>query len=459
MHASASGALDVCKILTRAGADITLRDTTDFAEDSFLRSARNGRQSVSSFLIECGVSANTCTTRGTNGIWLTFTRGINSAADVAHLHSLGVSAICVDTESGESTLHRAAKFGQTNSLDLLVENGADLFHCDRTGMTPLHVAAVEGYAGTVKALVVLGSDIHARDKKGRTSLHYAARIMNCYSVKVLVDSGADINAQDDSGWTPLMYACSWNDSMLQDGKVMGGHDTVSVVGDILKFGARVNARTVHGLTSLHFVSILGRSDVAVQLIVAGAKIEARSRSGRTPLHLATMAGQVETVRVLVARGARLDSLDRKGNSALHLAAARGDELTIREILLLNTSDSIRNLAGRSPLDSAARAGHKAAVALLLQSRVGSSMRVASDSEKLIDSALEAALRHGRREVAQLLLMFRAGKGIGSYPVSAFMKISARDQTEYQEKDTTGEDLIGGENAMLSLLSERAVISL
>jgi ankyrin repeat protein len=459
MHASANGALDVCKILTEAGADVTLRDTTDLAEDSFLRSARKGHQLVSSFLIECGVSANTCTSRGTNGIWSTLSRKFNSAANVAHLHSLGVSVVCIDKGSGSSTLHRAAKFGQTESLDLLVQNGADLFLADGAGMTPLHVAAAAGYHGTAKALADLGSNIHARDKKGRTSLHYAARIMNRYAVEVLVQAGADINAQDDSGWTPLTCSCSWNGSMFEEGFKLGGVDTMVVIGDLLNFGARVNARTVHGLSSLHFVSTLGRPNVVAQLIFAGANVEARSRSGRTPLHLATMAGQVETVRVLVGSGARLDSLDRKGNNVLHLAAARGDERTIRELLLLNASDSIRNLAGRSPLDSAARAGHKGVVALLLQRRVGSSVRALSGSETLIGTGLETALRHGRRDVVQLLLQFRLDKGIGSKTVRDVKIIYPPGQMKAHENDTDGEELIGGENAMISLLSDRAVVSL
>jgi Ankyrin repeats (many copies) len=137
----------------------------------------------------------------------------------------------------------------------------------------------------------------------------------------------------------------------------GWHETLSVVDDLPKLGAKVKVKSRKGLIALHFASACERQDAATALILAGAIVEAKTRARRTPLHLAAMSGRHNVVRALAGLGACVDSMDLQGCSAPQSASARGHTSTVRALLELGAIDGGRDVRGRNALDAAARAGH------------------------------------------------------------------------------------------------------
>lgn len=105
-------------------------------------------------------------------------------------------------EQGEAVLH-AARRGELDALESLLEKGANMNFCDQYGLTPLHVAAIKGYKDVVMMLVEFGAGVECRDAEGHTPLHLAVEGGSIETVDVLICRGANVNAQTTKGATPL----------------------------------------------------------------------------------------------------------------------------------------------------------------------------------------------------------------------------------------------------------------
>lgn len=72
-----------------------------------------------------------------------------------------------------TSLHEAAKYGDLEVVEYLVEKGANVNEKDDDGYTPLHVAAKKGYLEIVEYLVEKGAKINEKDKSAKTPLQLA----------------------------------------------------------------------------------------------------------------------------------------------------------------------------------------------------------------------------------------------------------------------------------------------
>lgn len=64
-------------------------------------------------------------------------------------------------------------FTKVETVQLLIENGADVTARDEACVTPLHLASSQGSLETVQLLIESGADVAARDTSNRTPLHLA----------------------------------------------------------------------------------------------------------------------------------------------------------------------------------------------------------------------------------------------------------------------------------------------
>ena len=103
-------------------------------------------------------------------------------------------------------LHDAARAGNLGQIRRLVQEEEMVDVNARHGwweQTALHAAARYGQSDTIQFLIDSKADIEARDRHGETALHVAAAYGQTEAVQLLVDSQADINAKDQFGKTPL----------------------------------------------------------------------------------------------------------------------------------------------------------------------------------------------------------------------------------------------------------------
>ncbi|XP_022891704.1 ankyrin repeat domain-containing protein 50-like [Olea europaea var. sylvestris] len=188
LHLAASkGLLDSAKVLVSAGAQVDARGSD--GRTALHRAAANGdRQMVEMFL---DVGADPTISDFDHG---------RSAFDVAR--DKGHKDVVKILDRGASVLS-AARRGEVDLLESLLEKGASVNFSDQYGLTPLHIAAIKGHKDAVMMLVEFGADLESQDAEGHTPLHLAVEGGSVEIVQILIDRGANVNAKSKKGATPL----------------------------------------------------------------------------------------------------------------------------------------------------------------------------------------------------------------------------------------------------------------
>ena len=189
---------------------------------------------------------------------------------------------------GMTALHHAARNGDTQAVERLLENEADGGIADVRGVTPLFLAAYHGHLKCV-AMLANPADFGIRHLEGWTALY----------------AGAD----DPEIMRYLFYLCGASP-------------------DYPPGGAGKNREKV-----LHLSCRWGPVKCIQQLLEAPADPNVQDRNGITPLHLAAAWADKATVEMLVDAGASLYAIDDKGTTPVHVAAAYNPSVEVLEYLV------------------------------------------------------------------------------------------------------------------------------
>lgn len=110
---------------------------------------------------------------------------------------------------GWTPLIFAARSGNLEAVNALLDAGADIHAVDHHGSTALHRAAFGGHRQVIRALVDAAAELEATDRYGRTALHVAADAGEIDSTRCLLKLGANTRARDGplkDGQTPIEVA-------------------------------------------------------------------------------------------------------------------------------------------------------------------------------------------------------------------------------------------------------------
>jgi len=127
---------------------------------------------------------------------------------VQRILSAGRQSLSSRDSMQRTPLHRAARGGQVQVMQFLLEKGADINARDEYEWTPLHMAAEANKPEAVKFLIDRKADLSARDSDLRTALHRAAEHNSVDAIKVLLEAAPAtlIPAGDSTGMTAKAVA-------------------------------------------------------------------------------------------------------------------------------------------------------------------------------------------------------------------------------------------------------------
>ena len=126
----------------------------------------------------------------------------SSAAGILQL------AASVAATAGCDAFMLACRLGQSDLLQLMVLQGADVNRAVEDGATGLTLACREGHAGCVRVLLDSRADVAVVQSDGLTPLVAACRRQSADCIRLLLERGnADPNQSAGGGTTALMAAC------------------------------------------------------------------------------------------------------------------------------------------------------------------------------------------------------------------------------------------------------------
>jgi len=224
----------------------------------------------------------------------------------------GASADSADPR-GITGLMCAARTGNVRIVESLLSMGARIDIQDYLGMTAAMYAASNGKTEVLEALVRKGANPDLKSSVGGTLLHAAVLSGNLRTVQLALSTRQDLNAQTQEGATALVMASEQR--------------FPQIVALLVRAGADVNVRTNYSVTALLAQTL---DDTAYRpatlesvslLIEAGANVNARDSKGRTALMGTALYGSADVARYLVGHGADVQAIDSRGRTALSIANA------------------------------------------------------------------------------------------------------------------------------------------
>jgi len=252
-----------------------------------------------------------------------------SADAIAKLIAADGDAAKARDAAGSTLLHHAVGFGSVETVELLLDAGADVNAANRRRSMPLHWAMHD--EAKVRLLLSRGAAVNPKQVEGRTPLYIAASVGNGASiVKLLLEKGANPSLATATGMTPMMAAA-----------VRGDVEVLKLLADK---GADVNTKNGAGETALMFAATNGSPAAVGFLLDRGADAKVRSKRNETALGNAGTAGIEDTVRLLLAHGAEVNVRNIRGYSPLMLAAS-SDAIPIGVVKLLLAAGADRSYVG------------------------------------------------------------------------------------------------------------------
>ncbi|KAH0559274.1 hypothetical protein GP486_004212 [Trichoglossum hirsutum] len=248
-----------------------------------------------------------------------------------------------------TALHRATWRGDGETVEKLINRGADQLLQDRLGQQALHLAAERGDEKIV-SLLLKGSDLNAQCKyDGQTVLHRAAWGGSVKVVTLLMGK-SDPSVRDKHRCTAFDIA----DQME--------HTSVA---KLLRYGAGAGLESTNCLASLSRTVRNGYQAVEDLLASEGTDINATDEGGMTLLSWAAYFGDEKVVGLLLNKKANLNATDRYGQTPISWAVRQG-HLAVVTLLNGNPDANAEDEAGMTLLSWAAYSGNEGIVKLLLK---------------------------------------------------------------------------------------------
>jgi len=314
---------------------------------------------------------------------------VATLGDLNRLRIFLDAGLAVDTKAddGSTVLHCAARAGQVEMVNHLLEVGARVDARNGKDRLPLHEAilsgstktfesllgfmtqeelrapglqlkrylAQAGYVGIVDAyLTRLGRDF--TDQPGPEKLNFAIYTGHeALTAKLIDDPSIDGNHWESRSYAPIHLAVA-----LGREKVVQVFLASSRIDKTLKI--------FRGRQALHLAAIKGQTTIVEQLIHdASVDVNCRDIYEATPLHYASSKGHTMVVEQLIHHSSVIANCqDRYAATPMHYASSKAHTMVLERLLSLPSADvNCKDKNGETPLHHASSNGHTTVVAQLI----------------------------------------------------------------------------------------------
>ena len=223
-------------------------------------------------------------------------------------------------------------------------------------------AAIENNSTTIELLLNDGANVDLQNKAGNTALVLAAAEGKPDAVKLLLEHCPNTNTRNGAGDTVLILAAGAPVRLAKTlynekcGPIGGAirmtaamEENLKTIERVLNYGASIDLKNKAGDTALTLAAVTGKLDATRLLLEHGANINTSNGVGNTALMRAAEKGQLDVVKLLLEHGADINTRSEAGHTSLILAAAEG-RLDVVKLLLENGADAhAMNNKGRTAL--------------------------------------------------------------------------------------------------------------
>ncbi len=365
-----------------------------------------------------------------------------------------VSTILANQKQLSQELVNAARTGNQQEMQNLLNQGADPNVLSLEGELPLIVAACHDHENVMLTLLGFGAKVDMKDRQGQTALLAASDNSSINALALLLATEAHVDIKNSDNKTALDIALSHGSNQKaclfllmakERQKKSPSHHTApeqpvsaplasqaapssdmdmcveedtkvfqentkkaslshAIVKHRKKRKSRVNHQDVKGCTALHKASKSASVETISQLLTAGADLYLTDNVQRTPLMYAAISENIPAIKRLLQsipdqtmQTCYLNAKDIEHKTALDWAAYNGKAAAIDALIALGADKTLTDKKGKNSLHWAAYNGHTAAVARLIANNVYDT----PDREGR--TALHWASAHGYPDIATLLL--------------------------------------------------------
>ena len=412
--AVAKGKSNVCKLLLKVGADMTLPNADGLTPwDLALRSSNRAVATVlNPGAVDLDLEGQDTPSSALGG----------NQQDKDLVRDLLKFAIACDKERMKKVIESATgKFGEMNGFvdmpnkdevtplmfaahsdaedallctRILMERGASQLKISRRGCTALMMAAAAGNIPIVNILLHHRAQIDRKCSGGYTALHLAIEYGHAEVATNLIIAGADVHTRLDNGWSCLMTAAHCGTAGVlksliekpddanvtftppnvdkQSGEfapihMAAFHGFASTLTELVRLGAAIDLPMKNGWTALMIAALQGHKAASEALLQSGAHIDLQSPlDGTTPLMAAVSNPYTaDCVGLLLQASASVNLRDGMGLDALMFACRNGHTPVVQQLLRQRADVKHARPGGTTALMDAAASGSHAIVRLLL----------------------------------------------------------------------------------------------
>ncbi|CAM5103218.1 unnamed protein product [Eretmochelys imbricata] len=225
------------------------------------------------------------------------------------------------TFEGTCALHLSANHGCLESVNVLLEAGAETNDVTYEETTPLFLAVENGHPEIIKLLLQHGANINGSHSwSGWNSLHQASFQGHTEIIKLLLEKGANKECVDDFGITPLFIAAQYG--KLESLRVLLSH------------GANVNCQAKDKATPLFIAAQEGHAKCVELLLSKGANpnLYCNEEEWQLPIHAAAQMGHSNILGLLIPVTDRTCDTQKDKVSPVYSAVYGGNEECLEMLL-------------------------------------------------------------------------------------------------------------------------------